>query len=85
MLQLPAVLGHEHHGNEAQGQSRGLESGLDTGLDPALDPGVLPPPESLYVGVQVVVHWVGCGMAGERSSRSNTGLGVGGKDLHVKH
>ena len=69
LLQLLALLGHGHHGEKAQGQSR--------------DVCLLP--ESLCKGVQVVLHWVGCGVAGERSSRSNTGLGIGREDLRVKH
>ena len=43
------------------------------------------PPESLCVGVWVVLHLVGYGVAGERSIRSNTGLKVGREDLHAKH
>lgn len=69
LLKLPAILGHGHQGNKAQGQSRGVRL----------------PPESLCLGVRVVLHWVGCGVAGERSSRSNTGLGIGREDLRVKH
>ena len=47
LMQLPAILVHGHHGNKAHGQSRGVR--------------LLS--ESICVGVWVVLHWEGCGVA----------------------